>query len=113
MYMLDSRAVDIHHEGKLEVSHIGPELHLDSVWIVDTPSNDPSNWKVLHKEPLKEGKRVGSPMSVKSDNTAPKEAVKASETVKAAPVPVVEQKVNANATGKAESTKKSSEYEFQ
>lgn len=88
MYMMDSRAIDIHTEGKLEVSNLGSELHLDTVWIVDIVSEDPTTWKVLHKEPLKEGKRVGSPLSVKSEanGTATKTDVKSTEPVKAVPV---------------------------
>lgn len=51
-HLMDARAVDVHLEGKVEVSGLGETLKLDAAWIVNIAGPQPSEWKVLHKEPL-------------------------------------------------------------
>lgn len=104
--LMDARAVDISNNGTVEVSHLGPEgVQFDAVWIVNIGGKNPSDWKVLHKEPLvagtangngiKEGDGASStvvasePSAVNNSNGGSKLADAASPTTESAPaIPV-------------------------
>jgi hypothetical protein len=47
--MLDACAVDIRHDGLIEVTGLESRLELTEVWIVNIATAQPADWEVLHK----------------------------------------------------------------
>lgn len=47
--MMDARAVDICHDGSIEVTGLESRLELTEVWIVNIATPQPADWEVLHK----------------------------------------------------------------
>ncbi|KAF8308304.1 hypothetical protein DL93DRAFT_2087058 [Clavulina sp. PMI_390] len=60
-HLMDAQKVDIALDGTLEVSSLPAEgVSFDAVWIMDIGGKNPSDWKVIHKEPLS-GSKASDP----------------------------------------------------
>jgi hypothetical protein len=50
--MLEARIINIHSDGLLEVVGLESRLDLTEVWIVNIPTDQLMDWKVLYKQAL-------------------------------------------------------------